>query len=84
MPRISIEYDKTEAAQESSFMNATLQGNAEDTIAFSIAVTAPAFELDDQYQIGFMLDEALRPLTEKGYIVEVQIGPSHSACGECE
>ena len=78
MPRIDIEYNRSESAQESTFCNATLQGNASDTLAFSIAVTAPSFELDDQYQIALMLDEALGPLVEKGYLVEVQIGPSRS------
>ena len=76
---LQIEYDRSEAQQESTFGNATLQSNASDTIAFSIAVSAPMFELDDQYQIGFMLSEALLPLAEKGYLVEVQIGPSRSS-----
>lgn len=74
MPRIDIEYNKSEDQQQSTFMNATIQGNASDTIAFSIAVTAPTFDLDDPYQIAFVLDEALGPLVKKGYLIEVQIG----------
>jgi hypothetical protein len=72
---LTIQTDIPASVQESSFMNATLQGLERYGLAVSIAVHLPDQANDrSQLQLVAMLREDFKHLTDIGYAVEVQIG----------
>ncbi|CAH7387737.1 hypothetical protein VCHA53O466_50003 [Vibrio chagasii] len=70
--KLSITKNVSGDEQESSFMNACLSNMG--TLSVSIAIRPPRMEQGNQDSIAAKLVEDLKPLTDLGYEVEIQIG----------
>lgn len=80
---ITVKTGVSEPQQESSFMNATLQGFG-DNHAISIAVILPAtlsqgVDMDDAERMRALFTELFSSAIARGCEIEIQCGPSRAA-----
>lgn len=76
---IKITQGIDEEAQESSFMNATLQGWGKVAFSISTTVKVPQSMQDDPEQVARWVESALNPFDSGVVDFEVQIGESRSS-----